>query len=114
MFTNQTTNNGSEWDLSVLISNKNQDQLAEIFEIAIKRAEAIESEFKSKLHSDTILPMLERIEEMYLDVAEIYQYASLMVSADQTNKEAKELLSKAQNIYSTLGKKTVFVISQRE
>ncbi|MFV2016631.1 MAG: M3 family metallopeptidase, partial [Candidatus Heimdallarchaeota archaeon] len=69
----------------------------------------IEKDFKSKLSPDDILNVFTALEPIYMDMYEIYGYAALTMSADQNNKDAKELMSRVQNALSTISSKLVFI-----
>ena len=106
MIANHST--GSEWDLSDLFTDLNDPNIDLKIIDSIQLSTKAGVNFKGKITEKNLLEFLQLYEEIYSSINDVILFAKLLVSADQANKDAKELQNKVQNALNKIEKKLTF------
>lgn len=96
-----------KWDLSSLYKS-NQEWENELS--SIKQSIDSVTMYKGQLakSSDNLLKAVQTIEKLDLSIETLYNYASLMHSADENDPESKEMVGKAMMVYTDFGEATSY------
>ncbi|MFW9916844.1 MAG: hypothetical protein ACFFGZ_14660, partial [Candidatus Thorarchaeota archaeon] len=102
------------WDLSVMFEDLNDPKITEALDTVTKGVKQIEQDYKGQINRPEtapadILRIIKQAEALVIELYEVYVYADLSMTADQSNKDAIALNSKAEGILALFRKHLAFL-----
>ncbi len=93
------------WDLSIMVDGASLEQVKEMYDETVARAQALSDEYKSKISSMSateLKKMLESLQTLRLESNDITGYGRLRFNANTMDKEAGQLYNWSQQTTSKL------------
>ncbi|MHA2270767.1 MAG: M3 family oligoendopeptidase [Candidatus Hodarchaeales archaeon] len=102
------------WDLSVMFEDLSDPKITEALDTVTKGVKKIEQDYKGQINSPATTPsnllnLFKQAETLVIELYEVYVYADLTMTADQSNKDAIALNSKAESALALFRKHLAFL-----
>ncbi len=99
------------WDLSDLFDSPKDHRIQTILKDSVKASKSFRENYSGKiasLNASQLRQAYDALVEIYTPVYKVSQYANLLLSADTSDPEVKQLVAKVDEVFSTVSNDLIF------